>query len=133
MTSPVITRRRAEQAAMVATARTWATALAERLSVDAVVVFGSVARGDFNKWSDIDVLVVSPALSAGARERLELLMADSPRGVQPVGWTPQELQERRDRRDPIAVECDTVGVVVWGRLDDSAESRGAAADGRGPL
>lgn len=30
----------------------------------AVLPFGSVARGDFNLWSDVDVLVVSDALPA---------------------------------------------------------------------
>ncbi len=66
------------------------------------------------------MLVVSATLPAGARERLELLTKDSPPGVQPVGWTPQELRERRRRRDPIAVECDAVGVVVRGRLASDA-------------
>ena len=43
-------------------------------------------------------------------------MADAPPGLQPVGWTPAELAERRRRGDPIARECDTVGVVVYARL-----------------
>lgn len=101
---------------MIDTARQWAGHLAQRLELVAVVVFGSVVRGDFNKWSDIDVLVIAEGLPASARERLELLMLDSPVGVQPVGWTPGELTARRRRRDPIAVEADTVGVVVAGAL-----------------
>lgn len=116
MTHPVVERRRAEQNQRIEVAATWARALATRLDVSAVVVFGSTARGDFNKWSDIDVLVVSAALPRGARRRLEVLMADAPPGLQPVGWTPAELDLRRARRDPIVLECDSVGRVVLGSL-----------------
>jgi predicted nucleotidyltransferase len=90
--------------------------LARRLDVQAVVVVGSVARGDFNKWSDIDVLVIAEAMPTGTRARLELLMADTPPGVQPIGWTPDELAQRRASNDPLAREAYDVGVVVKGRL-----------------
>lgn len=116
MTHPLLERRRTEQRDRIAAAADWAARLSRRLAIEAVVVFGSVARGDFNKWSDLDVLVIAPELPASARERLALLMADAPPGLQPVGWTPSELAERRTRRDPIARECDDVGVVVWGTL-----------------
>lgn len=116
MTHPLVQRRRAEREQRLGTAAAWAKQLARRLDVSAVVVFGSVARGDFNKWSDLDVLVIAPRLPDAGLERLELLMADAPPGVQPVGWTPAELAERRGRGDPIAVECDTVGVTVHGTV-----------------
>lgn len=117
MTSPVIERRLAEQAEAIAKAAAWATQLVGgRGSVSAVVVFGSYARGDFNKWSDIDVLVIDDCLPESGRARVDLLWADRPAPVQPVGWTGDELQTRRRRRDPIAVEADAVGVVVHGAL-----------------
>ena len=116
MTHPVIARRRAEQSERVDVATEWAREIAKRLDVSAVIVFGSTARGDFNKWSDIDVLVVAESLPEGARRRLELLMVDAPPGLQPVGWTRSELEDRRSRRDPIAIECDTIGRVVLGAL-----------------
>jgi hypothetical protein len=116
MSHPVLERRRSEQAERIRTAKEWAERLARRLDVVAAVVFGSVARGDFNKWSDLDVLVVVRELPASGRERLEILMRDAPPGLQPVGWTPEELAARRERRDPIARECDAVGVAVFGTL-----------------
>lgn len=119
MTHPVVVRRRAEQAQRVEQAGLWAARLAQHLPLDAVVVFGSTARGDFNLWSDIDVLVVSRALPADARQRLELLMADAPPGLQPLGWTPEELERRRARGDPIARECDELGRTVFGALPSS--------------
>lgn len=119
MTHPVVVRRRAEQAQRVEQAGLWAARLAQHLPLDAVVVFGSTARGDFNLWSDIDVLVVSRALPADARQRLELLMSNAPPGLQPLGWTPEELERRRARGDPIARECDELGRTVFGALPSS--------------
>jgi predicted nucleotidyltransferase len=115
--SEVLARRRRERERLIGLARDWAAALPERLQVRAAVVFGSVARGDFNKWSDIDVLVVAEGLPAGAQERLELLMEGSPPGLEPIGWTPAELAERRRRGDPIAIEATSQGVVVAGSLE----------------
>ncbi len=114
MTHPLIQRRLAERAARIDRAAAWAARLAQRLDLVAAVVFGSTARGDFNKWSDLDVLVVARELPLDVRDRLALVMADSPPGLQPVAWTPEELLERRRRRDPIVEECGSVGVVVWG-------------------
>ena len=116
MTTPAVERRRGERQALIETAAAWAERLASRHEVAAVVVFGSTARGDFNKWSDVDVLVVAPELPGGRRERDELLTADATPGVQPVAWTPEELAERRRRNDPIARECDAIGVTVYGAL-----------------
>ncbi len=123
MSHPIVERRRREQSERNARAAAWAESLATRLDVLAAVVFGSVARGDFNRWSDIDVLVVARGLPQGARERLALLGADAPLGVQPVGWTPEELAERAARRDPIARECATLGVVVYGSLPRTPAAR----------
>lgn len=116
MSHPVVERRLAEQAALVQTARQWAERLAKRMDLLAAVVFGSVARGDFNKWSDLDVLVVARGLPSDARARLEVLMQDAPPGLQAIGWTPAELVARRLRNDPIARECEAAGVVVFGQL-----------------
>jgi len=116
MIIPVVERRRAEQRARIDAVATWAEAFAAGREVTAVVVFGSTVRGDFNKWSDIDALIVAEELPSEWRSRMELVMAGAPPGVQALGWTPAELVERRRRRDPIALECESVGVVVHGAL-----------------
>lgn len=113
---------------MIGVARSWAERLGGGLALQAAVVFGSVARGDFNKWSDIDVLVISDELPPTQRERLDLLVGRAtPPGVQPVGWTTPELLARRAGRDPIAVESDLVGVVVLGVLPDANAGTGPTA------
>lgn len=107
-------RRRREQQQLVSLGRQFASGL-ELDGLQAVVVFGSVARGDFNLWSDVDVLVVADALPDRLLDRLDLLRPVVP-GVQAVAWTPEELAHRLARRDPIAVEAYTSGVLVRGAL-----------------
>lgn len=109
----VADRRRAEQAAAFEAANRYGQQLATEIMVDRVVVFGSYARGDFNTWSDIDVLVLSDQLPEDARARFELLWRHVDRGVSPVGWTAGELDERRQMGDPIATESDAVGVTAY--------------------
>ena len=116
MTIPVVERRRAQQRARLEAVAAWAGRLAAERELTAVVLFGSTVRGDFNKWSDVDVLVVAEELPDEWRARTELLRADAPLALQQVGWTPAELAERRRHGDPIARECDTVGAVVYGDL-----------------
>jgi uncharacterized protein len=108
---PVVRRRRAEQAALVDAARAWVKRLEGRLPLDRAVVFGSVARGDFNRWSNVDLLLVSPAFRGPPLRRLEQL-GDRPARVQPVCWTPAEWTVERDRGNPIAVEAEADGIEI---------------------
>ncbi|MGI9119428.1 MAG: nucleotidyltransferase domain-containing protein [Acidimicrobiales bacterium] len=112
----IAARRRRERDEALAVAKSYAEALDADLPLVTAVVFGSYARGDFNIWSDVDVLILSDGLPGGYRERLDLLWRHRPGGLEPVGWTLSEHQERRQRRDPIAVEVDQVGMVVFGAV-----------------
>lgn len=109
----VVERRRRARARLVATAREFAGRLDATLSVRAVVIFGSVARGDFNDTSDIDVLVVAEQLPARATDRLAAL-GEYPSIVEPVVWTPDEWAARRRRGDPIVAEALDAGIWLAG-------------------
>lgn len=107
-------RRRAEQADLLELGRQFECGL-ELPGVRAVVVFGSAARGDFNRWSDVDILVVADGLPGRVLDRLELLSSPVPR-VQALAWTPEELALQLRRRDPIAAEVYEAGIVIRGTL-----------------
>ncbi|MDP8968981.1 MAG: nucleotidyltransferase domain-containing protein [Actinomycetota bacterium] len=115
--SEVIARRRAQRAALIERAQRFAAQLDPSLGVRAVVVFGSVARGDFNYWSDVDVLVVADRLPERPLDR-PLSLGDWPGGVQPVAWTSAEWHGQRQRANPIAVESVADGVWLVGSPDD---------------
>ncbi len=120
MTDSVIARRRAERAALLEKARRWAERAGPMLEAEAIVVVGSVARGDFNKWSDLDVLVVMEDAPDSLQERFALLRpTEKPPGVEAIVWTRGELAARRaGGTDPIAAEAYDVGVVVHGQLPE---------------
>lgn len=70
----------------------FAVKASQHLNGVVVVLYGSVARGDFNLWSDIDLLVISPAFrGVKYRDRYTLIQDILPAGVEPVLYTPEEL------------------------------------------
>ncbi len=65
-----------------------------------VWLYGSVARGDFNFWSDIDVLIVAENLPEHPLKRLDLLMQLAPPKVEPIGYTKTEFDVLLAKRHP---------------------------------
>ena len=112
----VLARRRTDQAALLAQAERFAACLEPALGVRAVVVFGSVARGDFHDGSDVDVLVVADELPVRALDRNAALGVPPPR-VEFVAWTLGEWRRERGRGNPIAVEACECGLWLRGSLD----------------
>lgn len=119
MTTPrrVVAGRRHQRRRLLDEARAYAAGLHRPHGIAAVVVFGSVARGDFHDWSDVDVLVVAAELPDKAPDRLHALGALPPR-VEVVAWTPAEWRAELARRNPIATEAVTDGVWLEGRPED---------------
>jgi hypothetical protein len=111
-------RRRARRASMLDAVAGWAASLDPGLGVRAVAVFGSVARGDFNDDSDIDVLVVAEHLPAHPSQRLRAL-GHRPARVEAVVWEPAEYAARRGR-EPITIEAEACGVWVLGSPETAA-------------
>ena len=108
-----LARRRRERDELVTLARDYAERLSERLPVIAAAVVGSVARGDFNVWSDVDVVVVED-LPTRAPDRGAVLAHDAPARVQPVGFTPEEFEAAWARGNPLAREATDAGVALRG-------------------
>lgn len=65
-----------------------------------VWLYGSVARGDFNFWSDVDVLVVAENLPDHPLKRSELLIQLAPPKVEPIGYTKTEFEVLLAKRHP---------------------------------
>lgn len=122
----VLRRRRGERDALLEHARAFASGLPPRLDVRAVVVFGSVARGDFNKWSDIDVLVVADGCTGTPLQR-HASLDPVPGRIHPVAWTSTEFRERLGRGDPIATEAMAVGSWLHGSPEEVAPATPSAS------
>jgi hypothetical protein len=115
-------RRRAERDRLVATARRHVERIARRIPVVAAGVAGSVARGDFNVWSDVDVVIVSDALPEPGPARAEVLGEGAPAGIEPHGYTTSEFALALDRGDRLACEAVQHGVLLRGRLPPDGPS-----------
>lgn len=109
----VVQRRRSQRRALIAIAREFATSIDPACGLRAVVVFGSVARGDFNDDSDIDVLVIADDVPTTAPERLHVIGLP-PHRVEVVAWTSREWLREQQRGNPIAAEAETHGVWLTG-------------------
>ena len=119
MASEVLDRRKRQRDALIARAAEYAETLCARVPLIRVTVAGSVARGDFNVWSDVDVVVMASDLPARAPERGALLLAGAPARVQPIGFTPEEHAEQLRRGNRLVVEAAELGVVVWSSGEES--------------
>ena len=112
-----LAERHAERERLIAQAREHARRLARRVTLRQAAVVGSVARGDFNVWSDVDLVIVAEQLPERVPDRLALLLEDRPPRVEVIGFTPAELDEARRRRNRLVEELDAIGVVL--ELGDS--------------
>lgn len=107
MGGPIEKRRRLRQEVIESAGR-WAEGLPGPVTA---ILVGSYARGDFNLWSDVDVLLVSPRFR-GVRVVERLLSIDSPPGYEVIAWTPEEYESMLRKRNPLALEAAGVGVVL---------------------
>lgn len=82
------------------------------LTFDSVYLFGSYARGNPQKWSDIDVAIISPKLRE-ASEKNRLLLWKSRRNIdlriEPHGFTPEDWS---NNFDPLVFEVRDTGIRV---------------------
>jgi hypothetical protein len=85
------------------------------------VVYGSVARGDFNAWSDVDVLIVSDDLVRKTPDRLFQLSLDGHPRIQAVGFTRVEFTAALHNKNPLVLEASRRGVPLVGTLDASGD------------
>ncbi|HLA92562.1 MAG TPA: nucleotidyltransferase domain-containing protein [Actinomycetota bacterium] len=109
----IVERRRAERERLLAAARSYVDRLGSRIPVLAAAVVGSVARGDFNVWSDIDVVVVAEDLPERPPERASILTVPDAPGV-PIGFTPDELVPALGSGNRLAVAVNEEGVILRG-------------------
>ena len=88
-----------------------------------ILLFGSRAKRDFHKDSDIDLLIVSKNLSDNVRERADDFFSDS-LPVQPFVMTPGELLERIDKLDFLVFDAFEDGLILYLDMDvDSVNER----------
>jgi uncharacterized protein len=103
-----------EREALIELARGYVERLASDRDLRAAFIVGSVARGDFNVWSDVDVVVVADDLPSRAPDRAQALGQIAPPRVQPIGFTRREFHAANAKGNPLVREAAEVGIPLAG-------------------
>ena len=86
----------------------------KRLNPRLVILFGSFATGDINEGSDIDILVVAN-FKEDFLDRIRTLMDVNTFKIpiEPVGYTPEEFDEMKNRKNAFIMEVLEKGKVMY--------------------
>ena len=85
-------------------------------NIDLAILFGSYARGDFNEWSDIDILiVVCDELPKKPTERIDIVVpcitaVEAP--IEPLIITKNEFEKLKKKRNPAIVDAINNGIPI---------------------
>ena len=104
--------------------RRYARQVAEKFQPDKVILFGSYAKGEQRKDSDVDLLVVMPAwneLSKAARISYEL---EAPFMLDLIVRTPERLSRRIKEGDWFLREVIETGKVLYAKHGQTVDSKG---------
>lgn len=93
--------------------------LVEEYDPEQVILFGSMARGRVEEWSDLDLLIVKetdePFLDRSVRVAL---LCRAIVGVDYLVYTPAELAQMIERGNPFILEALREGQVLYDRRTD---------------
>lgn len=90
-----------------------------------IILFGSQARGDADRHSDIDLLVVFSELADKRKTALDIMRAlsDLPVAKDILVSTPEELERSRTRIGSVLRYAQQEGKVLWKNWDAAARCR----------
>lgn len=88
-------------------------------NITLVILFGSYARGDFNMWSDIDILiVVDGGLPDRPTERIDMVtpcIVRTKAPIEPLIITKEELEKLKKKRNPAIMDAINNGITIFGQ------------------
>jgi len=114
----IIEKRKGIRECVLKKAKLFIDCVNNRLRVNKAVLIGSYARGDFNKWSDIDILIiVDDDLPNNPLDRLDLItdcLYIDPL-IQPILITIKEYRRLKKKNNPVVTDATRHGVVLFER------------------
>lgn len=108
----VLNRRIEFRKNVIESVRKWAKGLPFKATV---ILIGSYARGDFNVWSDVDVILIAEFPQRNPVERL--MSIDHPPGYEVIPLTPEEFSEMFERKEPMIIEALRSGVPIKDEME----------------
>lgn len=104
----------------------YSKAVSSKIGTFTGILYGSMARGDNNLWSDIDFLVISDKLPENPLKRLEFLYSFIETPIEVKGYTRNEFLKMIEKRNPLALDALVEGQVIlddgfWGMAENKFE------------
>ena len=87
---------------------------------EAVVLFGSFAKGDINEGSDVDIMVIAD-FKERFLDRVKLLLDlndEVKLPLEPIGYTTEEFQRMREEGNRFIQEVLKSGMVLYGMIPE---------------
>jgi predicted nucleotidyltransferase len=85
-------------------------------AVKTVILFGSIARGEANIHSDIDLAVIAPASWDGRTDLEDAVRTRLGNNCDVLGFTPEDFTRLADTGEPVVREILTDGVALIGSI-----------------
>jgi len=102
----IIKQRRRLREKVIEEAERWARSLPFKATA---ILIGSYARGDFNLWSDVDVILISEFRGSPIQR---LAQIDFPPGYEVIPLTLEEYKRLAEKGARLAVEARKHGVIL---------------------
>lgn len=85
-----------------------------KLRPEKIILFGSLARGDFNEGSDVDILVIAD-WKEDFLDRIGVLLKLNTvhLPLEPVGYTREELERMKAEGNPFILKMLEEGKVIY--------------------
>lgn len=93
----IIRKRTREREEVIEGVKRYVEALRARWGKLTAVLYGSYARGDFNLWSDIDVIIVSERFRGTNFVTRCVELLDAPPRMEAICWTPEEAAKALEK------------------------------------
>lgn len=88
--------------------------IAREFEPDKIILFGSHARGDAGKYSDVDIMVIMPFEGKGGRKQAEIRSRVRPRfGVDILARRPDDVERRIALGDSFLQDVMQEGKVLY--------------------
>jgi len=94
----------------------WTEILKNEYSPKKIILFGSLADGKINKWSDIDLVIIKDTEKSFLDRIKEVLLLLHPKvGVDILVYTPREFKSLSAKRMFFQKEINAKGVTIYER------------------
>lgn len=91
--------------------------LIKHLKPECIILYGSIARGDYNERSDIDIIIISTQLPLNFYKRMQLIynLIETKEAIDILGYTPNEFIQMIKKRHCTSLFAMEEGIPLYGK------------------